>query len=58
VVGWAAGMASTLLAINLGHLWEGRLGLLVLGGALAALPALAFVGWQASREIRSASSDR
>jgi hypothetical protein len=58
VVGWAAGMASTLLAINLGRLWEGRLGLLVLGGALAALPVLAIVGWQASRDGRSASADR
>jgi hypothetical protein len=58
VVGWGVGMASMLLALNLGRLWEGRLGLLVLGGALAALPVLAIVGWQASRDPRSASSDR
>jgi hypothetical protein len=58
VVGWGVGMASMLLALNLGRLWEGRLGLLVLGGALAALPVVAIVGWQASRDPRSASSDR
>jgi hypothetical protein len=58
VVGWAAGTASALLAINLGRLWEGRLGLLVLGGALAALPGLAVVAWRVSRDTHADASDR
>jgi hypothetical protein len=58
VVGWGAGMASGLIAINLGRLWEGRLGLLVLGGVLAALPGLAVMVWRLSRDTRSTSADR